>query len=98
MHALAEAGKITEAYEIWNVLGPLARICWRRPLRDYRVRMKYTLMRQGVIPCDAARLPQPAKTRRQGGSRPLLRPLRAWTIRNTQAFWRASGPWMQAAE
>ncbi|MFZ4533761.1 MAG: dihydrodipicolinate synthase family protein, partial [Alsobacter sp.] len=59
MHALAEQGKITEAYEIWNVLGPLARICWRRPLRDYRVRMKYTLMRQGVIPCDAARLPQP---------------------------------------
>ncbi|MBL8590215.1 MAG: dihydrodipicolinate synthase family protein [Methylobacteriaceae bacterium] len=59
MHALAVAGKITEAYAIWNALGPLARICWRRPLRDYRVRMKYTLMRQGVIPCDAARAPQP---------------------------------------
>jgi 4-hydroxy-tetrahydrodipicolinate synthase len=62
MHKLAMAGKITEAYQIWNALGPLARICWRAPLRDYRVRMKYALVRQGVIPHATARLPQPAIT------------------------------------
>lgn len=62
MHRLAEAGKITEAYAIWNVLGPWARLCWRAPLRDYRVRMKYSLVRQGVIAHATARLPQPALT------------------------------------
>ena len=62
MYDLASAGKITEAYGIWNRLGPLARVCWRPPLRDYRVRMKYLLMRQGVIPDMAARAPQPAIT------------------------------------
>jgi 4-hydroxy-tetrahydrodipicolinate synthase len=50
MHALASAGKITEAYGIWDKLGPLARICWRTPLRDYRVRTKYALQLQGVLP------------------------------------------------
>lgn len=50
MHALAGRGQITEAYEIWDKLGPLARTCWRAPIRDYRVRTKYVLMRQGVIP------------------------------------------------
>ncbi len=59
MHDLATAGKITEAYGIWNRLAPLARVCWRAPLRDYRVRMKYVLMRQGVIPDMTARAPQP---------------------------------------
>lgn len=59
MHALAEAGKITEAYEIWNKLGPLARICWRAPIRDYRVRTKYALMRQGVLPNIKVRAPFP---------------------------------------
>lgn len=49
MHLLAMQGKITEAYEIWGKLGPLARICWRNPKRDYRVRTKYALMRQGVL-------------------------------------------------
>ena len=49
MHTLATQGKITEAYEIWAKLGPLARICWRNPKRDYRVRTKYALMRQGVL-------------------------------------------------
>ncbi len=64
MYELASAGKITEAYDIWNRLGPLARVCWRAPLRDYRVRMKYVLMRQGVIPEMTARAPQPALTDR----------------------------------
>lgn len=64
MQQLAAEGKATEAYAIWNRLGPLARVCWRAPLRDYRVRMKYVLMRQGVIPGMAARAPQPALTDR----------------------------------
>ena len=59
MHALADAGKITEAYEIWGKLGPLARICWRAPIRDYRVRTKYALMRQGVLPNYRVRAPFP---------------------------------------
>ncbi|MGR3481004.1 dihydrodipicolinate synthase family protein [Salipiger marinus] len=58
MQKLAAAGKATEAYEIWNELGPIARLCWSNPLRDYRPRMKYVLMKQGVIPCDATRAPQ----------------------------------------
>ncbi len=57
MHTLATQGKITEAYEIWNHVGPLARICWRTPLRDYRVRTKYALMKQGIIPNMVVRAP-----------------------------------------
>ncbi|HYZ61680.1 MAG TPA: dihydrodipicolinate synthase family protein [Acetobacteraceae bacterium] len=64
MQLLAAEGKATEAYAIWNRLGPLARVCWRAPLRDYRVRMKYVLMRQGVIPNMVARAPQPGLTDR----------------------------------
>jgi 4-hydroxy-tetrahydrodipicolinate synthase len=60
MHALATQGKITEAYEIWGKLGPLARVCWRQPLRDYRVRMKYTLAKQGVLSNFKVRAPFPA--------------------------------------
>jgi 4-hydroxy-tetrahydrodipicolinate synthase len=59
MHQLAAARKITEAYEIWDRLGPLGKFCWSPPLRDYRVRMKYALVRQGVLPRATARLPQP---------------------------------------
>lgn len=62
MHELAKQGAITEAYTIWYKLGPLARLCWSAPLRDYRVRMKYVLMRQGVLPNCVARKPQPAVT------------------------------------
>lgn len=60
MQGLARRGAITEAYAIWFKLGPLARLCWSPPLRDYRVRMKYVLMRQGVLPNCVARKPQPA--------------------------------------
>jgi 4-hydroxy-tetrahydrodipicolinate synthase len=62
MQELAAKGAITEAYAIWFKLGPLARLCWSAPLRDYRVRMKYVLMRQGVLPNCVARKPQPAIT------------------------------------
>jgi 4-hydroxy-tetrahydrodipicolinate synthase len=60
MHAHAAAGRATEAYALWNRLGPLARICWRAPLRDYRVRMKYVLMKQGVLRNTHVRAPFPA--------------------------------------
>ncbi len=62
MHELAVAGKITEAYEIWNKIGPLARVCWRTPIRDYRVRTKYALVKQGVIPSMKVRAPFPPLT------------------------------------
>lgn len=59
MQRNAAAGRATEAYEIWNRLGPLARLIWSAPLRDYRPRMKYVLMRQGVLPNMVTRAPQP---------------------------------------
>lgn len=60
MQRHAAAGEVTEAYAIWNRLGPLARICWRAPIRDYRVRMKYVLMKQGVLSNCVVRAPFPA--------------------------------------
>jgi 4-hydroxy-tetrahydrodipicolinate synthase len=60
MHGLAASGKITEAFEIWSKLAPLARICWRQPIRDYRVRTKYALSLQGVIPNYRVRPPFPS--------------------------------------
>jgi len=60
MHRHAAAGRATEAYALWSRLGPLARICWRAPLRDYRVRMKYVLMKQGVLRNTYVRAPFPA--------------------------------------
>jgi 4-hydroxy-tetrahydrodipicolinate synthase len=57
MQRLASDGQITEAYEIWNKLSALARACWRTPLRDYRVRTKYALVRQGVLPNMTVRAP-----------------------------------------
>jgi 4-hydroxy-tetrahydrodipicolinate synthase len=58
MQKFAAEGKATEAYAIWNEIGPIARVCWSNPLRDYRPRMKYLLMRQGIIPTDVTRAPQ----------------------------------------
>ena len=60
MQQHAAAGRATEAYASWNKLGPLARICWRAPLRDYRVRMKYVLVKQGVLRNTFVRAPFPA--------------------------------------
>ncbi|MBN3801929.1 dihydrodipicolinate synthase family protein [Paraburkholderia sp. Ac-20336] len=59
MHELVAARKITEAFDIWDRIAPIARIGWRAPIRDYRVRMKYVLMRQGVIPNMRVRVPFP---------------------------------------
>lgn len=60
MQSLAEQKKVAEAYEIWFRVGPLARLCWRPPLRDFRVRTKYVLMKQGVFPSIKMRDPFPA--------------------------------------
>jgi 4-hydroxy-tetrahydrodipicolinate synthase len=62
MQQHAAAGRATEAYALWNRLGPLARICWRAPLRDYRVRMKYVLVKQGVLRNTYVRAPFPSLT------------------------------------
>jgi 4-hydroxy-tetrahydrodipicolinate synthase len=57
MQKFAAERKVEQAYEIWFRLGPLARACWRTPLRDYRVRTKYALMKQGVLPNMKVRAP-----------------------------------------
>ncbi len=46
------------AHEVWGRLGPLARYCWRAPLRDYRPRMKEVLKLQGLIAHTTVRPPQ----------------------------------------
>jgi len=43
---------------IWERLGPLARYCWRPPIRDYRPRMKEVLKLQGLFPHATVRPPQ----------------------------------------
>lgn len=58
MQAAAEAGDYDRAKEIWARLGPLARHCWRPPIRDYRPRMKEVLVMQGLIAHVACRPPQ----------------------------------------
>jgi 4-hydroxy-tetrahydrodipicolinate synthase len=60
MQALAERRSVADAYEIWDRIGPLARLCWRPPLRDFRVRTKYVLVKQGVFPNCKMRDPFPA--------------------------------------
>ena len=46
------------AFAIWDRLGPLARYCWRAPIRDYRPRMKEVLKMQGLIAHATVRPPQ----------------------------------------
>jgi len=58
MHNAAKARDFTAAFEIWSRLGPLARYCWRAPIRDYRPRMKEVLVMQGVFNNAACRPPQ----------------------------------------
>ena len=59
MQDLARRKRIEEAYEIWLRIGPMARLCWRPPLRDFRVRLKYLLTRQGLFPNARMRAPFP---------------------------------------
>jgi 4-hydroxy-tetrahydrodipicolinate synthase len=58
MHALVKRREYDAAAEIWARLGPLARYCWRAPIRDYRPRMKEVLRMQGLISHATVREPQ----------------------------------------
>lgn len=58
MHALVKRREYDAAAAIWARLGPLARFCWRAPIRDYRPRMKEVLRMQGLIAHATVREPQ----------------------------------------
>jgi 4-hydroxy-tetrahydrodipicolinate synthase len=58
MHRAVATADYARAKEIWRRLGPLARFCWRPPIRDYRPRMKEVLVLQGLIRHAAVRPPQ----------------------------------------
>lgn len=58
MHRLVRERRYDEAAAIWARLGPLARHCWRDPIRDYRPRMKEVLKLQGLFPHATVREPQ----------------------------------------
>lgn len=58
MHRAVAEKDFDTAFEIWGRLGPLARYCWRAPIRDYRPRMKEVLVMQGMIRHAAVRPPQ----------------------------------------
>jgi 4-hydroxy-tetrahydrodipicolinate synthase len=58
MHRAVASGDFPTAKTIWQRLGPLARYCWRPPIRDYRPRMKEVLVLQGKIRHAAVRPPQ----------------------------------------
>ena len=51
-------GDLAAAKAIWDRLGPIARLCWRQPIRDFRPRMKEVLRWQGLFPSSACREPQ----------------------------------------
>jgi len=58
MHQAVMVKDLDTAFEIWKRLGPLARYCWRAPIRDYRPRMKEVLVIQGMIAHATVRPPQ----------------------------------------
>ncbi|NDP43262.1 MAG: dihydrodipicolinate synthase family protein [Aromatoleum sp.] len=58
MHRAVVAKDFDLAFAIWDRLGPLARHCWRAPIRDYRPRMKEVLKLQGLFPHATVRAPQ----------------------------------------
>lgn len=58
MNALVRERHYDEAAAIWARLGPLARYCWRDPIRDYRPRMKEVLKLQGLFAHATVREPQ----------------------------------------
>jgi len=59
MHRAVEDRDIPATLAIWEMLGPLARHCWRDPVRDYRPRIKEVLLMQGLFRTPAVRAPQP---------------------------------------
>jgi len=58
MQRSVAAKDFDRALTIWERLGPLARYCWRAPLRDYRPRMKEVLKLQRLIAHATVRPPQ----------------------------------------
>lgn len=58
MHDAVRRGELALAQAIWRRLGPIARYCWRLPIRDFRPRMKEVLRLQGQFPLAACREPQ----------------------------------------
>jgi 4-hydroxy-tetrahydrodipicolinate synthase len=58
MHDAVRRGELSAGQAIWARLGPLARCCWRPPIRDFRPRMKEVLKWQGLLPSAACREPQ----------------------------------------
>lgn len=58
MHAAVARGDLAAGRAIWDRLSPLARYCWRLPIRDFRPRMKEVLKWQGLLPSAACREPQ----------------------------------------
>lgn len=58
MSNAVQSGELSKAKAIWAKWGPLARYCWRPPIRDFRPRMKEVLKLQGLFPSAACREPQ----------------------------------------
>ncbi len=58
MNAGVQSGDLAAARRIWARLGPIARYCWRPPIRDFRPRMKEVLRLQGHVASSACREPQ----------------------------------------
>ena len=58
MHAAVRRGDFGAGQALWARLGPVARFCWRAPIRDFRPRMKEVLQLQGLFPSAACREPQ----------------------------------------
>ncbi len=58
MHHAVHVGDLAAGRAIWDKLGPIARYCWRLPIRDFRPRMKEVLRLQGLFPSAACREPQ----------------------------------------
>lgn len=58
MNRHVQAGRLSEAKAIWDRWGPIARVCWQPPIRDFRPRMKVVLQHLGVFASAACREPQ----------------------------------------
>jgi 4-hydroxy-tetrahydrodipicolinate synthase len=58
MNEAVQSGDAQAGRSIWERLAPIARFCWRAPIRDFRPRMKELLVNQGLISCAAVRRPQ----------------------------------------
>jgi 4-hydroxy-tetrahydrodipicolinate synthase len=57
MFESVKAHDYATAFAIWERLGPIARMMWGPPLRDYRPRLKEALVMLGVLRSAAVRPP-----------------------------------------